>query len=210
MQNVWTSGKQLSFINKDQSNIAIRNKEDGWQIRSHATVHSRPSKSSQPSPPSVAASKQLIKPRPSSRPGNKPQIIAWRLGAPPRSGAARIKSTKPDDQQEQRLRVREGLASYRSDPLSLLQRGNSDPFSAAAIEITPSVNDLVRVWKGVFLETVWPREAPSPPSVWGVEGQQIISSKIRLNALLVWVTSLVRAAVSDRDTQHALEIQSLR
>ena len=209
MQNVWTSGNQLSFINKTPSNIAIRTKEDGWQIRSHATVHSRPSKSSQTSP-SAATSERVIRPRSASKRGKKPQIIAWRLGNAPRSSAVRSKSTKDDDQQEQKGTGREGISSFKSNPLSLIQRGNSDPFSAAAIEITPSVNNLVRVWKGVFLETVWPREAPAPQSVWGVEGQQIISSKIRLNALLVWVTSLVRAAVTDKDTKHALDIQSLQ
>jgi len=98
-----------------------------------------------------------------------------------------------------------GESQYRLlvSPQSLLQKGNSDPFSKAAIPITSFNNHLINIWRSVFLEALWPVEAGSSTAallVWSAHSKAMIETEILLHAVLGWTTSLLIGAML---TSHA-------
>lgn len=42
--------------------------------------------------------------------------------------------------------------------MTMLQHGNSDPFSASSVQITPFNNYLINSWQNIFVQTVYPSE----------------------------------------------------
>lgn len=50
-------------------------------------------------------------------------------------------------------------------PMTMLQHGNSDPFSASSVQITPFNNYLINSWQNIFVQTVYPSEVLSKVSL---------------------------------------------
>ena len=205
---VGTFGSELPSVYLDQTNVGTHRDREDREIKSRAPIPSTRHKPHR-SPLSTPFHQGVTRYPTSIKANTGLKIISWRLGPAPRFYSADQRSPEYRHAEEQRTNNRPPVPQYPPNPFTPLQKGNSDPFSAASIEITPKVNELL-LWQGVYLETVWPREAPAPLTLWKNEGQQIISSKIRFYALLAWVTNLLRAAVTDKETSLALDIQSLR
>lgn len=49
--------------------------------------------------------------------------------------------------------------------MTMLQHGNSDPFSASSVQITPFNNYLINSWQNIFVQTVYPSEVLSKVSL---------------------------------------------
>lgn len=105
--------------------------------------------------------------------------------------ALAVRSTRARLKQHSELLNRSLQASLRSP----LQKGNSDPFSAAVLPITPFMAFLINVWQRVYLETVWPIDASAAsraPALlsWQNDCRDVIANKARLHALLTWTLML--------------------
>lgn len=104
------------------------------------------------------------------------------------------------------------LRRTRSNPASLVQHGNSDPFSAAPVEITPLNHFLLTTWQGIFWQTVLPSEllqmVPMPTIICN-EGIDFISSAEKMHFQLAWTLSLQLSAMPDSQAKKTLEVEAL-
>ena len=57
------------------------------------------------------------------------------------------------------------LLQTHPSPVTMLQHGNSDPFSMSSVEITPTNHYLVKYWQEVLVQTVVPSEILSTASI---------------------------------------------
>jgi hypothetical protein len=76
----------------------------------------------------------------------------------------------------------------------MLRRGNSDPFGAAALQVTATVNELMRYSRDWYVNSMWPAED-------SLDGQS--------NAVMVWREDM-KTAIADATNFHAaLAVASL-
>ena len=97
-------------------------------------------------------------------------------------------------------------------PRTILQKGNSDPFSAAALPISASISSLINVWQGVYLETVWPVDAGAAsrtPALlsWQNDCRDAIADKARLHALLTWTLMLQISSLPESSNRSKLLLE---
>jgi hypothetical protein len=97
-------------------------------------------------------------------------------------------------------------------PRSILQKGNSDPFSAAVLPITPFMSFLINVWQGVYLETVWPVNAGATsrtPALlsWQNDCHDTIANKARLHGLLTWTLMLQISSLPESQKRSKLLVE---
>lgn len=100
------------------------------------------------------------------------------------------------------------------NPRNVLQKGNSDPFSAAVLPITPTMSSLISVWRGVYLETVWPVDAGATsrkPALlsWRNDCQDTIANKARLHGLLMWTLMLQISSLPESPYRSELLLEYL-
>ena len=98
-----------------------------------------------------------------------------------------------------RLRPKEhSEVSHRTlwpSPRTILQKGNSDPFSAAVLSITPARSFLMNIWEDVYLGIIWPVDADvalrAPALIaWQNDARDVVASKARLQGLFTWTLML--------------------
>ena len=77
--------------------------------------------------------------------------------------------------------------SARPSPVHMLQRGNSDPFAAATLPVTGTVNELMHYSRDWYVLSMWPAED-------SVHGQS--------SAVVVWREDM-KTAIGDTTTFHA-------
>jgi hypothetical protein len=121
-----------------------------------------------------------------------------------------VRSTRARIEQHSELLNRSLQSSLRSP----LQKGNSDPFSAAVLPITPFMASLINVWQGVYLETVWPIDAGAAwraPALlsWQNDCRDMIASKARLHGLLTWTLMLQIGSLPESPKRAELLLQFL-
>ena len=97
-------------------------------------------------------------------------------------------------------------------PRTVLQKGNSDPFSAAVLPITSSMSFLINVWQGIYLETVWPVDAGAasrtPALVsWQNDCRETIANRARLHGLLIWTLMLQTSSLPDSPNRSKLFLE---
>jgi hypothetical protein len=103
---------------------------------------------------------------------------------------------------------------FQSSLRSPLQKGNSDPFSAAVLPITPFMAFLINVWQGVYLETVWPIDAGAAwraPALLSCQNdcRDMIANKARLHGLLTWTLMLQISSLPESPNRTKLLLQFL-
>jgi hypothetical protein len=124
--------------------------------------------------------------------------------------ALSVRSTRARIEQYSELLNRSLQSSLRSP----LQKGNSDPFSAAVLPITPFMALLINVWQGVYLETVWPIDAGAAWRVpallsWQNDCRDMIANKARLHGLLTWTLMLQIRSLPESPNRAELLLQFL-
>jgi hypothetical protein len=122
--------------------------------------------------------------------------------------ALSVRSTRAGMERHSELLNRSLQSSLRSP----LQKGNSDPFSAAVLPITPFMAFLINVWQGIYLETVWPIDAGAAwrtPALlsWQNDCRDVIGNKARLHALLTWTLMLQISSLPESSNRAKLLLQ---
>ena len=108
----------------------------------------------------------------------------------------------------------ESLQRAQPSPLSLVQRGNSDPFGAAALPITPLRSQLITIRANMYIDVVWPTEvsvAARKPALqaWRSEIRGIIGDEARMHAMFAVSLSSKSMRFPDSDTSSKEKTQAL-
>jgi hypothetical protein len=90
-----------------------------------------------------------------------------------------------------------------------MQHGNSDPFSASSVQITPFNNYLITTWQTIFNQTVYPREVLSKVPMTSSESADMLACPERMHFLLTWALSLQLSAMPASQTKSKLEVKNL-
>lgn len=189
------------FVNKNAWNLGFCNPREAKLVKSYASAFSK-----HPLPPSRHHASAT------SHHNTGSKTFCWRPGSipPPTTGANNhdgnhdVDSASAEDSVNQDER-----STYQLSPVHLLQKGNSDPFAAASVEITPLASGLLNVWHGTLLEIVWPVEAQPPSNVWTKHGREIVASKTQIYALMTWALCLQNAALAPSPARLPLETKAL-
>jgi hypothetical protein len=98
------------------------------------------------------------------------------------------------------------------NPLTLLQHGNSDPFSSSSVEITPLNHYLLTTWQSMIMQTLFPSELiqrlPKDQFIHH-EGADMISSAERLHFQLAFMLALQLGAMPPSQAKKDLEVKEL-
>ncbi|OQV04706.1 hypothetical protein CLAIMM_09555 [Cladophialophora immunda] len=97
-------------------------------------------------------------------------------------------------------------------PSTLMQHGNSDPFSASAVQITPQNHSLIATWQTIFVQTVIPSEiqkSSTSLTVWNTEGIDMIECAERLHFVLAWTTLLQSTTMPTLQMKKQLMLEAL-
>jgi len=97
-------------------------------------------------------------------------------------------------------------------PNTLMQHGNSDPFSASPIRITPRHHSLITTWLSAFTQTIIPsgsQKTATSLMAWENEGMEMIECAERLHFILAWTSLLQSFTMPASQLKEQLRIQSL-
>ncbi|KAK5045691.1 hypothetical protein LTR84_009060 [Exophiala bonariae] len=97
-------------------------------------------------------------------------------------------------------------------PNTLIQHGNSDPFSASPIRITPRYHSLISTWQSVFTQTIIPsgsQKTATTLMAWENEGIEMIKCAEQLHFILAWTSLLQSFTMPASQLKEQLRMQSL-
>jgi hypothetical protein len=104
------------------------------------------------------------------------------------------------------------LRRTHSNPLTVIQHGNSDPFSSSSVEITPLNHYLLTTWQSMIMQTIFPSEliqrVPKDQFIHH-EGADMISSAERLHFQLAFMLALQLGAMPPSQARKKLEVEEL-
>jgi hypothetical protein len=98
------------------------------------------------------------------------------------------------------------------NPLTLMQHGNSDPFSASPIQVTPWTHSLIEIWRTTFLQTVVPiaaQDTSHSKDCWRYEGRYVMECPARLSFILTWTSLLKSFHLADSRIKTQLRVEAL-
>lgn len=210
------------FINRDATNIKHRSADEAYAIGSHVA-----GRYTQWSKISRLRNANTTKPKVSATPITRCRSENETTGEEHETPSTqRIPSATCNAQREipRRKTVGSSPASPNRllrplvqqthlSPVTLVQHGNSDPFSASSVEITPFNHFLITTWQSIFMQTVFPSEILQKSSTslmsYNEESADMIGCAERLHFLLAWTLMLRLSSMPASQTKKQLEVEAL-
>jgi hypothetical protein len=127
--------------------------------------------------------------------------------------AARFKKILPAVKEvRQRSSSDEGTKSGCPHPMSLVQRGNTDPFSALPMKITSWNHSLIEIWKTTFTQSMVPsalQTSSTSLEVWSNEGKEMTQCLDGLSLILAWTSMLRSFAMPKSPLKDRIQVDAL-
>ena len=206
------------FINKDATNIKQRSADEAYAIGSHVSGrYARWSKTSRLRRVDTVKSKLVTKPITPEWPERETTEDAYHTAStqPPSSTKSYVQRNSSSQtttgssiaisKHPRRSLVRQSSPNL----MTLMQHGNSDPFSASSVQITPFNNYLITTWHTIFTQTVYPSEVLSKVPMTSSESADMLACPERIHFLLAWALMLQLSAMPASQTKNRLEVKAL-
>jgi hypothetical protein len=105
-----------------------------------------------------------------------------------------------------------GTESGCPHPMTLIQRGNTDPFSASPMKITSWNHSLIEIWKTTFTQSMVPsalQTSSTSLEVWSNEGKEMTQCLDGLSLILTWTSMLRSFAMPKSPLKDRIQVDAL-
>ena len=209
---------RYSFINRDASNIKHRSSDEAYAVGSHiAARYTRWSKISRLRVSYITRPKLTTQPIVRERSENATTADdaetcptqSTSSGTYGRQQRISQRKTVSTATQAGKRALQPLVRQTSPSPTTLMQHGNSDPFSTSSVEITPLNSYLIKTWQNIFMQTVYPSEVLKRVSITSDENADIIACPERIHCMLAWALMLQHSAMPNSQAKKNLEMEAL-
>jgi hypothetical protein len=207
------------FINRDATNIKLRSADEAYAIGSHVSGrYTRWSKTSRLRDPNTGKAKLLTHSSTGDSPEDETAEDNDRAFSSQSSSPEARPQLRRSSTSQKKVVLLKASVEHRSRSqgrqfppslITILQNGNSDPFSASSVPITPLDNHLITTWQTILVQTVYPSEVLNKVPLISPESADMLGSPERMHFLLAWSLGLQLSAMPVSETKKRLEIKAL-